>query len=235
MAITNKYKKKLLQLLESKINWYAPDLVTALGVAPNWVSRNKTELEELGFRITRKGREDSGKSRLKPKLFSEIISETPLTDLFYYNNLFLKYYINKAYVYYGLVAPFQLEAITFRSSTITSDILDALDDRVEKESFNYLEYLRLIVEERNPDSELHSAKYPVNITVYLKTLYDSIHLLGTIQVSEDLNLIINNTFKDIFNLVPTNEQIQVVAKALKYASSIEDTYNSVSVQSDARI
>lgn len=235
MAINKKCKEKLQQLLKIKVNWVASDLTAALEVAPNWLTRNKTELEELGLRISRKSREDSGKSRIKPKLFSEIVSETPLTDLFYYNNLFLKYYINKAYVYYGLVAPFQLESTTFRTTTITSDILDALDDRVKKENFDYLGYLRLVIEEKNPDSDLHHAKYPVNITVYLKTLYDSLHLLGPIEVSEDLTLIINNTFKDIFNLVPTEEQIQVVAKALKYASSTEDTYNSVSVQSDARI
>ena len=114
-------------------------------------------------------------------------------------------------------------------------MIDILDNKIEEESFDFIQLLKKIVEcedERNP---LHSSNYPINIIVYLKTLYDSLPLLEEISVSEETLLIINNTFKDLFNFYPTEEQIQVVAKAIKYASSKDLNYKSVSIQSDARI
>lgn len=229
MAITKKYKDKIKDLLKDKTEYTSKDLIQLLGVAPNWVTRNKIELEKEGISFHRKERSDVGKVRSQQNL------KISLLDLNYKSHLVLKHYINKAYVYFGLVAPFQIETQQFRVMNVTSEMLDILDNKIQEDSFDFIQLLKDIVEcedERNP---LHTSNYPINIIVYLKTLYDSLPLLEEIDIPSETLLIINNTFKDLFNLQPTEEQVQVVAKAIKYASSKDLNYKSVSIQSDARI
>ena len=234
MAITKKYKEQLEALLLIKTNWLPTEIIEKLCVAPNWVSRNREELTSLGFNLIRKGREDVGKPRRESLMLSEIVSDLSLSDLHYYNCLLLKYYINKAYVYYGLVAPFQLESTFFRNKTVTSDVLDILDNRIISENFDYRKLLREVVETSDVNSNIFYTKFPVNVTVYLKTLYDSLVLLEPVDVPDDLKQIVKNTFNDLFKLEPTEEQYQVVVKSLRYAAS-PSSYKSVSIQSDARI
>lgn len=234
MAINKKYKDILIPLLEIKKEYSIKEFQQYLGIASNWVHRNREELLSLGFIIvssTRKQRQDSGSTRVGSKLVKAIF-EKSLLDFKYYEHLLLKHYINKAYTDFGLIAPFQLEAKEFRKEYVSSEIIDLIDDKIKSETFDYLDILKTIVETSDIKHPFHISNYPINITIFLNTLYNSIPLLQQIKVSEDTLLIINNTFKDLFGFLPTEEQIQVVAKAILYASSPSISYRSVAVQSD---
>lgn len=226
MAITKKYKDKIKELIKNKTEYTSTELIQLLGVAPNWITRNKTELEKEGIFVSRKIRSDLGKVRDKKFL------EIDLLDLNYKNNLLLKYYINKAYVYFGLVAPFYIEQQPSKIINST-DFIDILDDKIKETSFDFIQLLKDIIECEDTYHPLHSTNFPINVVVYLKTLYDSIYLLQDIEVSSETSLIINNTFLDLYGFYPSEEQIQVVAKSIRYASSNELNYKSVSIQSDA--
>lgn len=222
MAISKKHKEKLLDLLLIDNTYTKQKLVSLLGVAPNWISRNLEELTLLGFNLDK----ESKVTNKEIKLLNNLL------DLKCFNYFLLKHYINKAYIYYGLVAPFQLELKEIRNNIIASDLIDKIDDKINETSFNYLGLLRDIIECEDPLSPININNFPLNLSIYLKTLYDSFNLLQDIIISSDTRLIINNTFKDLFNIEPTEEQLQVVSKAINYASSV-NSYKSVSIQADA--
>lgn len=240
MAITKKHKKKLLELLSIKKEYSNIDFQNLLNVAHNWTIRNKQELLDLGFILVRsekntlaprKIRNDKGKIR---STYNKLDVDTiNLLDLKMHNYLLIKHYINKTYLSFGLIAPFQIEAKEFRKTFISSSYLDTIDNKIEETSFDYFSLLSNIITCEDPYNSLYITNFPVNITIYLKSIFDNIQLLQDIEVKSDTLLIINNTFKDLFGFLPSQEQIQVVAKSLRYASSDEITFKSVSVQSDA--
>lgn len=224
MAITKKYKQKIDQLiLLNRFEISKKELIDFLGVAPNWISRNEEELKQLGFNLKRFTDINSKINKLL---------QNP-TDLKTFNFLLLKYYINKAYVSFGLVAPFQIESKEIQDNEQSSFLLDSLDQMLIDTSFNYFLLLKDIIECEDLLNPLHSINFPSNVFLYLKTLFDSLHLLQDNQFDPKLELIVTNTFKDLFNLVPSEEQKQVVIKAINFASSSTSKNKSVSIQADA--
>lgn len=233
MAITKKYKNILTELIKTKSDFTLKELEEILGVSHTWIPRNKSELESMGFVIAKDKRKDTGVTRRKyNSRVNKVNLDVPLTNLTYYNNLLLKVYINKAYVFHGLVAPFQVEYKEYRNTYISTEDLEYIEARITSENFDYKELLIKLVECQESYSPLYHTNFPVNIFVYLKTLYDSLPLLRPIEISPDTLLIINNTFQDLFGFYPSEEQLQVVAKSLRYASS-DMNYGSASIQSDA--
>ena len=223
MAISKKYKDKLNDLIKESPVISKQKLVEKLQVAPNWVSRNIEELISLGFILEKQSFIENKKEKLTHNL----------SDIKSFNYLLLKHYINRSYVDLGLVAPFLLESKEIQDSSKCSELIDEIDKKITEDNFDYFTFLKTIIECEDYLNPLHSTNFPINIIIYLKTLYDSIELLRPIEINENLSLIITNTFKDLFNLQPTEEQLQVVAKAINYASSSDINHKSVSIQADA--
>lgn len=216
MAINIRYKKELEKLLEIKNDYSKKEIITHINVAPNWITRNIDELISMGFNLKKQSRSET---RLKD--ISENLSDIKKSRFF-----LLKHYINLLYVDYGLIAPFSLEGLEKQNTDKISDYIDLINSEIIKQKFDYNSLLLSLLE--NTEDTI-----PVNILVFLRNILNSIPILQHVNVSEELEHIINNTFNDMFDFLPTEEQLQVVAKALKYASDVSSEHKMVSIQSDA--
>lgn len=247
MSFTKNKTEQLQKLLNDNPDkvWTNEEFVEALNTSNVWPSVNKTKLEAFGFKFARKEHKEhkqhkphkehktpSHKGMIKDKqdrLLYETIDITQAYSNSHKKYLFLKYFINKLYIKYGLVCPFNLEASESTPNTVLPYVLDLLDTKVEESQFNYEEMLIELNNNEDPYSGLSS--YPLDITVYLSSIVNSLKYLAPLPITKGVRVAIERAFMHIHKFKPEEEQVQCVAKVLEFVA--DKAIAIASIQSDA--
>ena len=204
----------------------------------SWVNKYKKDLEALGVQFRRKEdkphkphkphKTHSHKGLPKNKVTRELITSAIDKEMFFNTHkkgVLAKYLVNKMYIAYGLVAPFLIEARDGVGDGLSKEALDILDSNLvlTKEDF-----LALPKELRQDDRylDVHS-----DIRVYVDLLSKRHKYLVDMDVPKELRVVINRAFDNMFGFAPSEEQVQCVAKVIRWFK--EGTEKSVNIQSDA--
>ena len=242
--------QNLLVTYENKV-WTLPELNQILNVNEKWSYTNKAKLEAMGFSFERKvhkehkahkeHKEHSHKGMTKYVDEREVYTTIDLTTAHrdsFKCHLFLRLYINILYTKYGLVAPFYLETEETTKDQVIPQVLDLLNERIVNEAIdieailtNMLNVSDDLLDTYDKKSLDYLDKFPLDYTVYLSVLSNSLSYLRPLTISAGNRVTIERAFLHLHGFTPTEEQIQCVAKVQEFLANRR--LRSASIQSDA--
>lgn len=239
MAIDLIKKTIITKAIKTKETWTSKEIQKLLNVSPSWITKNKSELESLGFKIERKEHKPHKQHANKGEVSQDSLDKYQTlsfhTDLFFNRCLLIKFAINKGYLLHNLPAVFILEGKENTEGFIKPEYYNVIEAIWAKEFPTQEKVLDFLVKLKNILNDQKSTKLPSNFSLYLTNLLNSLPYLNKRLDNRVLTEKIIKAFKEVHGeqFEPSDEQIQVIAKAELFANGIYEDLFVASIQSDA--
>lgn len=243
MAIDLNKQNIIKELLTEKAAWTSPELQTKLNVSASWVSKNSVELKLYGIeiprKITKEHKEHSTKGQTKLIANRYTIDTLTFKDNWSASNwLQIRFLVNQFHMLLNIPVPFAIESEVKDGDTITPKdyaILEAnyqewMKGKTVVNLYNFLKQLKETILTTDKEYNKTSAK---KVFIHMFNIVQSYPYITLVEKDRLLIDQVKDAFMDIHKFEPTDEQIQVVAKAYKFATGCYDNHKVASIQSDA--
>ena len=243
MAIDLNKQNIIKELLTEKTSWTSPELQTKLIVSASWVSKNSVELKlygiEISRKITKEHKEHSNKGQTKVVADRNLIDTLTFKDNWSASNwLQIRFLVNQFHMLLNIPVPFAIESEVKDGDTITPKdyaILEAnyqewMKGKTVVNLYNFLKQLKETILTTDKEYNKTSAK---KVFIHMFNIVQSYPYITLVEKDRTLIADVTDAFVAVHKFNPTDEQIQVVAKAFKFAIGSYDNHKVASIQSDA--
>lgn len=243
MAIDLNKQSIIKQMLEEKTVWTSEEIQYKLGISSSWVSKNSVELKLYGLdiqrQVTRAHKEHSNKGVAK-----NIKDRVNYKDLTFTKEweadkwIQIRFLVNQFHMLLGVPVPFAIESEERDGDSISSEDYQTLENNFNKwvkdKSINdiYL-FLKELKEEILASSKDYNKTSAKRIFIHMFNIIESYPYITLIESNPVLLIQVKSAFKEVHGFEPTDEQVQVIAKAYKFATGSYDKHTVASIQSDA--
>lgn len=243
MAIQLTKQEIIKTMLTEKAAWTSPEIQEKLNVSASWVSKNSVELKLYGIEIPRKEtvitQERNTKGQTKLIANRNLVETLTLTNNWSLSNwLQIRFLVNKLHMALSIPVPFHIESEVKDGDTITraeyehletvfAEMMDGKDT-----SFLYSKLVHLKAAILTTDKEYNKTQAK-RIFIHMFNIINSYPYITLVEKDRTQIDQVKDAFMHVHNFEPTDEQIQVVAKAFRFATGCYDNHKVASIQSDA--
>lgn len=243
MAIDLNKQNIIKELLTEKTAWTSPELQTKLNVSASWVSKNSVELKLYGIEIPRKEHKEHKEHSTKGQ--TKLIANRLDIDTLTFNGnwsasnwLQIRFLVNQFHMLLNIPVPFAIESEVKDGDTITpkeyakleANFNDWMLGKTVDNLYSFLKDLKETILTKDKEYNKASAK---KIFIHMFNIVQSYPYITLVEKDSLMLNQVKDAFKDIHEFEPTFEQIQVVAKAYKFATGCYANHKVASIQSDA--
>lgn len=246
MAIDINKQELLKEMTTLKSEWNSTEIQDRLSVSSSWVSKNSAELGLYGICLQRKQhkphkphKQHSGKGLARDtnqRLDYSLLTFTG--DWHIGNYLQIRFLVNQFHMKLSIPVPFVIENKEYSTDTVTPEDYKILEDSYkewekDKSIHDIYLFLKDLKQSILTSDKTYNKTAAKRVFIHMFNIIESYPYIALIEKDPVLLLQVRSAFKEVHNFEPTDEQIQVIAKAYKFATGAYDGHKVASIQADA--